>query len=79
MELNDWLRSIGGREFQRRGSLTKYELQILLLQEYLWLSLLWDEDLVLLLLKETKCNILKLSDGSLMDLIKNSTSDRSSR
>ena len=34
---------------------------------------------MLLLLKDTKCNILKLSDGSLMDLIKNSTSDRSSR
>ena len=28
---------------------------------------------MLLLLKDTKCNILKLSDGSLMDLIKNST------
>ena len=30
---------------------------------------------MLLLLKDTKCNILKLSDGSLMDLIKNSTSN----
>ena len=29
---------------------------------------------MLLMLKDTKCNILKLSDGSLMDLIKNSTS-----
>ena len=34
---------------------------------------------MLLLLKDTKCNILKLSDGSLMDLIKNSASDRSNR
>ena len=34
---------------------------------------------MLLLLKDMKCNILKLSDGSLMDLVKNSTSDRSNR
>ena len=49
MELNDWLRSIGGREFRRCESLTKYA---------------WIVNFVALTAEELLCKFLSTHSGS---------------